>query len=86
VYCGRKLTPSSLFFLPCQAQNPADSFFIDFGDKNRAPLDPYVWAGYCQTLEERIGCERLRGRELTCSIANAGAINAADVTSVLEVD
>jgi hypothetical protein len=41
-----KLTPSSLFYLPCQAQNPADSFFIDFNDKSRAPLDPYVWARY----------------------------------------
>ena len=41
-----KLTPSSLFYLPCQAENPAHSFFIDFGGKSRAPLDPYVWAGY----------------------------------------
>ena len=24
-----KLTPSSLFYLPCQAENPAHSFFID---------------------------------------------------------
>ena len=24
-----KLTPSSLFYLPCQAQNPRGSFFID---------------------------------------------------------
>ena len=35
----------------------------------------------CRTLEERIGCNRLRGRELACAIANAGAINAADVTA-----
>ena len=35
----------------------------------------------CRTLEERIGCVRLRGRELACAIANAGAINAADVTA-----
>jgi hypothetical protein len=35
----------------------------------------------CRTLEERVGCVRLRGRELACAIANAGAINAADVTT-----
>jgi acetone carboxylase gamma subunit len=35
----------------------------------------------CRTLEERIGCGRLQGRELACAIANAGAINAADVTA-----
>ena len=35
----------------------------------------------CRTLEERVGCDRLRGRELSCAIANAGAINAADVTA-----
>ena len=34
----------------------------------------------CRTLEERVGCDRLRGRELACAIANAGTINAADVT------
>ena len=34
----------------------------------------------CRTLEERVGCGRLGGRELACAIANAGAINAADVT------
>jgi hypothetical protein len=35
----------------------------------------------CRTLEEKVGCNRLRGRELACAIANAGAINAADVTA-----
>jgi hypothetical protein len=35
----------------------------------------------CRTLEERVGCDRLRGRELACAIAIAGAINAADVTA-----
>ena len=35
----------------------------------------------CRTLEERVGCDRLRGRELSCAIANAGSINAADVTA-----
>ena len=35
----------------------------------------------CRTLEERVGCGQLRGRELACAIANAGSINAADVTA-----
>lgn len=38
-----KLVPSSLFYLPCQAKNPADSFFLDLNDQQRAPLDPYQW-------------------------------------------
>jgi hypothetical protein len=41
-----KLTPSSLFYLPCQAANPAHSFFMDFADQNRKPLDPYL-CGLC---------------------------------------
>jgi hypothetical protein len=41
-----KLTPSSLFYLPCQAENPAHSFFIDHNSAGRVPLDPHVWAGY----------------------------------------
>jgi hypothetical protein len=35
----------------------------------------------CRTLEERVGCGHLRGRELACAIANAGSINAIDVTA-----
>jgi hypothetical protein len=35
----------------------------------------------CRTLEERVGCGRLGGRELACAVANAGAINAAEVTA-----
>jgi len=51
------------------------------------PIDPSdeEWqqasAIVCRTLEERVGCGRLHGRELVCAIANAGAINAADVTA-----
>ena len=51
------------------------------------PLDPsdVDWQRareiVCRTLEEKVGCVRLRGRELACAIANAGAINAADVTA-----
>jgi hypothetical protein len=52
-----------------------------------SPLDPsdeqwqQATAIVCRTLEERLGCGRLYGRELACAIANAGTINAADVTA-----
>jgi hypothetical protein len=35
----------------------------------------------CRIIEEKVGCDRLRGQELPCAIANAGVINAADVTA-----
>jgi hypothetical protein len=35
----------------------------------------------CRIIQEKVGCGRLRGRELACAIANAGAINAADLTA-----
>ncbi len=51
------------------------------------PLDPpnEEWqqasAIVCRTLEERVGCVRLRGQELACAIADAGTISATDVTA-----
>lgn len=48
-----KLTPSSLFYLPCQAENPAHSFFIDHNAPDRAPIDPHVWAGYAANHHRR---------------------------------
>jgi hypothetical protein len=41
-----KLVPSSLFYLPSQAADPKGSFFHDYAGPQRAPLDPYAWAGY----------------------------------------
>jgi hypothetical protein len=41
-----KLTPSSLFYWPVQASDPADSFFDDHNEAKRLPLDPYVWSDY----------------------------------------
>jgi hypothetical protein len=39
-----KRTPSSLFYLPCQAKNPDDSFFYDYyHDESRTILDPRKW-------------------------------------------
>ncbi len=39
-----KSQPQSLFYLPCQAQNPADSFFNEFFDPPRHPITPSTWA------------------------------------------
>src|SRR3954470_20891223 len=35
----------------------------------------------CQIIQKRIGCGRLRGRELSCAVANSAPISAAEVTS-----
>ena len=34
----------------------------------------------CRIIEEKVGCGRLRGRNTACAIANAGVINATEVT------
>lgn len=36
-------SPTQLFYLPAQAQNPTQSFFRDYRDDKRAVLDPAVW-------------------------------------------
>ncbi len=38
-----KTEPHSLFYLPCQAQNPSDSFFLDFSGPTRSPITPSTW-------------------------------------------
>jgi hypothetical protein len=38
-----KRLPTSLFYLPCQAENSPDSFFIDYDEPGRIPLDPLPW-------------------------------------------
>jgi hypothetical protein len=37
-----KFSAASMFFFPAQAQNPADSFFIEYAE-GREPLNPYMW-------------------------------------------
>ena len=37
----------------------------------------------CRIIQEKVGCGQLRGQTLPCAIANAGVINAADVTADL---
>ena len=38
-----KKSPTSLFYLPCQAKNSGDSFFQDYKDDRRKHLDPMTW-------------------------------------------
>ena len=38
-----KRLPTSLFYLPSQAADPTQSFFRDYNDASRVPLDPIPW-------------------------------------------
>jgi hypothetical protein len=38
-----KSAPTSLFYLPCQAKDPNQSFFIDYDGPERFPLDAVAW-------------------------------------------
>jgi hypothetical protein len=38
-----KRTPTSLYYAPCQARNPADSFFWTYSEAPRQLLNPMVW-------------------------------------------
>ena len=38
-----KRLPTSLFYLPSQAADPSQSFFRDYNDASRVPLDPIPW-------------------------------------------
>jgi hypothetical protein len=44
-----KFNAASLFYLPCQAKDPAHSFFHDYGDGDpkRGPLDLHQWVETC---------------------------------------
>jgi hypothetical protein len=44
-----KFNGASLFYLPCQAKDPAHSFFIDYGEAelSRGPLDLHAWIEGC---------------------------------------
>jgi hypothetical protein len=44
-----KFNAASLFYLPCQAKDSGDSFFIDYGenDPKRGPLDLRAWIEGC---------------------------------------
>jgi hypothetical protein len=38
-----KSLPTSLFYFPCQAHNPGESFFHDYAGDGRRPLQPAIW-------------------------------------------
>lgn len=46
-----KFNAASLFYAPCQAAHPQDSFFIDYmidrNEPKRGPLDLYQWIDHC---------------------------------------
>ena len=41
-----KRLPTSLFYLPSQAADPTHSFFRDYNDASRLPLDPIPWISH----------------------------------------
>src|SRR5215204_3900833 len=58
-----KAAPTSLFYLPCQAEDPSHSFFEVHSDAPRSALDPTTWiknSGHLIKAEEE---ERLTPRE-----------------------
>ena len=44
-----KRTPSSIFYLPCQAQNQTESFFIDCNAADREEIDAELWISRTHT-------------------------------------
>jgi hypothetical protein len=42
-----KFNGASLFYLPCQAKDPSHSFFQDYDDPKRGPLDLHQWIEHC---------------------------------------
>ena len=72
-----KFNGASLFFLPCQAKDPAHSFFHDYGegDPKRGPLDLHVW------IEDSI--LNLRPAEPVAAAVPASVVPATAVTPVL---
>ncbi|MXN67509.1 hypothetical protein GR183_21605 [Stappia sp. GBMRC 2046] len=42
-----KFNASSLFYLPVQAADPKDSFFVDYDGPHRSELDIYAWIEQC---------------------------------------
>lgn len=42
-----KFNAASLFYAPCLAAHPQGSFFVDYNERKRAPLDLYMWLDNC---------------------------------------
>jgi len=60
-----KAAPTSLFYLPCQAENPSHSFFEVYSDAPRAALDPTTWienSGHLIKAEEERPTPREEGQ------------------------
>ena len=83
-----KLTPSSLFYLPCQAENPAHSFFIDHNSPGRSSARSLQWAGYAANHhrpEPELVGDRCRHRHADRRRTSA-ATDAADRLPQAEAD
>jgi hypothetical protein len=49
---GSKLTPISLFYAPCNPEDPSGRFFKTFKDKGRQPLNVMEWIGKVDIPDE----------------------------------
>ena len=60
-----KAAPTSLFYLPCQAEDPSHSFFDVYSDAPRRALDPTTWiknSGHLIKAEEERPTPREEGQ------------------------
>jgi hypothetical protein len=43
-----KFNAASMFFLPCQAEQKINSFFVDYNGEGRCAIDPRLWIRNCE--------------------------------------
>ncbi|MBM6584416.1 hypothetical protein ILT44_29925 [Microvirga sp. BT689] len=76
-----KFNAASLFYLPCQAKDPQHSFFHDFNDPKRGPLDLHQWIENC-ILDLRPDPEP--EPRISTETVDAPVISSAKVSSSLQ--
>jgi len=73
-----KKPPTSLFYLPCQAKNPAESFFIkDFDDGKRKILDPMTWIRNSVVQFPKVDDARRNAQQIPPKKVNQSAVEEA---------
>ena len=86
-----KFNAASMFFLPCQAQDPKDSFFRDYGegDPKRGSLDLHAWIEDC-ILNLRAKAEPVVAAPLTSAVPGISttqvAVKLEKVRATLEAE
>ena len=78
-----KFNAASLFYLPCQAKDPSHSFFQDYNDPKRGPLDLHAWIENC-ILDLRPEPEAVPQPVRIASSPQAPVITPATLSSKLQ--